>query len=182
MNADFYRRIFSLLATLLFLGACANRPDTVAEQQHRIDKLAGELQKIAPNAPKDEAQHFADVAVKTAASLREQYQVNLTPWLHNIEVNSDLKSRGLCFHYARDMAKTLQPVTAPYWQLHFVQAKPKQILEHNAVVVTAKGEPWHTGIVLDGWRNAGVLFFGPVLTDKYPWQLKVTAKSYPANQ
>jgi hypothetical protein len=173
MNPDFFRRSFLLLATVLFLSACANRPDTDTEQKLRIEKLAGELQKLAPDAPKKEAQHFADVAVKTSASLREQYQVDMTPWLHNIEVNSGLKPRGLCFHYARDLAKNLQPLTAPHWQLYFVQARAKKLTEHNAIVITAKGESWETGIVLDGWRHAGVLYFGPVAKDKYPWQLKV---------
>jgi len=172
MNPDFFRRTIFLMAALLFLSACANRPDTDGEQKLRIEKLASELQKIAPAATDNEAKKFATEAVKTAASLRDQYQINLMPWLHNTEVNSGLKPRGLCFHYARDLAKNLQPITAPHWQLHFVQARAKKITEHNAIVITAKGESWETGIVLDGWRHAGVLYFGPVATDKYPWQLK----------
>lgn len=172
MHHDVFRYPIFLLAVLC-LCSCANKPDTDAEQEARIKTLARQLQALTPDATEREAMKFAGTAVKSAANLRTEYRVNLIPWLHNIEVNSGIKPRGLCFHYARDLAKTLQTASAPHWQLHFVQARAKQMLEHNAIVVTAKGQSWDTGIVLDGWRNAGVLYFGPVLQDKYPWKLKV---------
>ncbi len=157
---------------VFLLCGCAHQQDNPIEQQTRIAALTVELQKLSPDADKKEAQHFASVAVHTTANLREQYQVNMTPWIHNIEVNSGIKPRGLCFHYTNDLAVKLQPLAPPHWQLHLVQAKPKQLLEHNAIVITGAGEPWQSGIVLDGWRDSGVLYFAPVMEDKYPWQLK----------
>lgn len=154
------------------LSGCAHQPDNQAEQQTRIATLANALQTLSPDASTQEARNFASVAVYTAANLREQYQTNMTPWVHNIEVNSGIKSRGLCFHYADDLAEKLQPLVSPHWQLHFVQARPKHLLEHNAIVITGTGKPWQSGIVLDGWRNSGALYFEPVMEDKYPWQFK----------
>jgi hypothetical protein len=165
-------RTFFLLLFCCALIACAHRPDAQDEQQQRINALARELGMMAPAAPQQDAQHLATAAVTTAARLRAQYGVTLAPWLHNVEVNTGTKPRGLCFHYAHDLYEALQPQVAPYWQVQFVQAKPKEILEHNAIVITARGKPWDTGIVLDGWRNAGVLYYGPVTADKYPWQPK----------
>lgn len=161
-----------LVLLLILLCSCAHRLDTPDEQQARINRLSIELQQLSPTAPPDQAQQLAALAVATAADLREQYGVRLTPWVHNIEVNSGTRSRGLCFHYAKDLAKTLQPAVEPYWQIHHVWARPQQPLEHNAIVISAPDAPWDSGIVLDAWRNAGVLYFGAVQTDKYPWQLK----------
>jgi hypothetical protein len=182
MNSRPYSRYalpFALLLICILSGGCAYQTDSEPQQKARINTLAAELQALSPSADPREAEHFADVAVITAANLREQYQVTMAPWIHNMEVNAGKKPRGLCFHYAKDMAAALQPLAAPDWQLYFVQAKPKEILEHNAVVVTAKGKPWQSGIVLDGWRHSGVLYFGPVMEDRYPWQLKSRISKIP---
>ena len=169
-------KIFIVLIACVLSG-CAHQPDNQAEQQARIAALTLELQKLSPDADKKAAQHFASVAVNTAADLRQQYHVNMAPWIHNIAVNSGIKPRGLCFHYANDLGIKLQPIAKPHWQLYSVQANPKQLLEHNAVVITGAGKPWQSGIVLDGWRDSGVLYFAPVLKDRYPWQLKNNLKN-----
>ena len=164
-------KIFVFLIGCLLSG-CAHQPDNSVEQQTRIATLATVLRTLSPDASGQEARNFASVAINTAANLREQYQVSAAPWIHNIEVNSGIKPRGLCFHYANDLAIKLKPLTSPHWQLYLVQAKPKQLLEHNAIVIAGTGKPWQSGIVLDGWRDSGVLYFAPVMQDKYPWQLK----------
>lgn len=167
-----HNRKFLCLLLVLVVAGCAHRPETADEQQARIDGLAQELRRLSPQATPQAARHFATVAVDTSADLREQYGVRFTPWVHNMEVNSGTRPRGLCYHYAKDLAQVLAPIAAPYWEVQFIHAKPKKPLEHNAIVVTAPGATWDSGIVLDGWRNAGVLYFGKVPGDKYPWQFK----------
>lgn len=170
MNAS--KDWLAVVFAITLLGGCAHQPETVAEQQARIHVLTNDLHTMSPGADARKTQQFAATAVNTAARLRDQYGVRFTPWMHNIEVNSGTKTRGLCFHYAKDLAAALQPLAAPDWQLYIVQANPDGILEHNAIVVVDKGKPWDSGIVLDGWRDAGILYFGPVPQDRYPWQLK----------
>lgn len=162
---------FLLIFTLLSNG-CAHRTEDFSEKTQRTNNLSAILQQLAPNSTPQAAQHLAQVAVNTASQLRENYDVTLAPWLHNIEVNSGIKQRGLCYQYAKDLAAAVQPALAPYWQMYRVQARPKQLLEHNAIVIVGNGQPWQSGIVLDAWRNAGVLYFGTVTKDQYPWQLK----------
>lgn len=169
-------RFFALTVCWIVASGCAHRLDTTDEQTQRTHALATELHQLAPNSTPQAAQQLAKTAVEHAVQLRQQYGVTLAPWLHNIEVNSGIKSRGLCFHYANDLAAAIQPQLAPYWQMYRVQARPKQLLEHNAIVITRRGQPWQNGIVLDAWRNAGVLYFGDVTADKYPWQLKKSAQ------
>ena len=173
------RRNSTAICLLLFflLYGCAHPKDSSTEQQIRIATLAAALHALSPDASEQESRDFASVAINTAANLREQYQVSAAPWIHNIEVNSGIKPRGLCFHYANDLAIKLVPLTSPHWQLYLVQAKPKQLLEHNAIVIAGTEKPWQSGIVLDGWRDSGVLYFAPVMQDKYPWQLKNKIKN-----
>lgn len=170
----FGRTLF--LSCALLLTGCAHRIENTSEKTQRIDHLRATLQQLAPTSTPQAAQQLAEVTVDTSEQLRKNYGVTLAPWLHNIEVNSGTKQRGLCYHYAKDLSAAIQPFLAPYWQLYRVQAHPKQLLEHNAIVITGKDQPWQSGIVLDAWRNAGVLYFGAVTEDKYPWQLKRNKK------
>lgn len=162
------RFVLVLLACLL--AGCAHQPESPLAQQARIERLSAALQGLSPAVTASEADGFARVAVERAAGLREDYGVRLTPWMHNVEVNSGTRSRGLCFHYARDLAAALEPLPAPHLQIHRIQANRNGLTEHNALAITARGAAWDSGLVLDAWRHAGVLYFGPVRGDRYPWQ------------
>jgi hypothetical protein len=155
----------------VWLVGCATSPETMSEKAMRIEQLTHELKQLSPYVETQEASQLAEVAVNTAAQLREQYGVRLTPWLHNVEVYWGAKERGYCYQYAKDMYAALKKVPLQHLQLHFIQAHRDEMLEHNALSVTASGQSWDTGIVLDAWRNAGVLVFVPVKEDKYPWKL-----------
>ena len=164
-------RYFLLVSVSVLLGACANAPESISEKQLRMIELTHDLQALSPQVQPKEARQLAEVAVNTAAQLREQYQVSLTPWLHNVEVYWGVKERGYCYQYARDLYDALIKVPAPHLQLHFIRAYDDEMLEHNALSVTIKEKPWNSGLVLDAWRDAGVLVFTPVKTDQYPWIL-----------
>lgn len=163
------RLLIVLLSVLLV--ACAGTPETASEKESRIRELTHALQDLSPQVQHREAQQLAEVAVNTAAHLREQYQVSLTPWLHNVEVYWGTKERGYCYQYAKDLHAALVKVPMPNLELHYIRAHDGEMLEHNALSVTLKGQPWNSGLVLDAWRDAGVLVFVPVKEDKYPWKL-----------
>lgn len=158
------------LLTLITLSGCAHKIDTPAEQTQRIAALQQQLLLLNPDANPQAAQRFAETAVTRCVELREEYGVRLTPWMHNVEVNSGTRPRGLCYHWADDLRDVLRPLASPYWSVYKIKAKPKTPREHNALSVTKLGDDWQNGIVLDGWRNAGVLYTGPVKGDKYPWE------------
>ena len=164
-------RWLCLVGLSVFLVSCASMPESVPARDTRVEQLTKALQTLSPQVEKREAQQLATVAVSTAAQLREKYGVSLTPWLHNVEVYWGLKERGYCYHYQQDLYAALKKVNTPHLQLHYIRALPKEHFEHNALSVTAKGAAWDSGLVLDAWRNAGVLVFAPVKEDKYPWQL-----------
>jgi hypothetical protein len=164
-------RYFFLVCMSVLLVSCANGPESLSEKQLRVTDLTHALQKLSPQVQPQEAQQLAEVAVNTAAQLREHYQVSLTPWLHNVEVYWGTKDRGYCYQYARDLHAALINIPTPHLQLHYIRAYDGETFEHNALSVTLKGQSWNSGLVLDAWREAGVLVFIPVKEDKYPWKL-----------
>ena len=108
-------------------------------------------------------------AHRAASELGRRYQPVGPPQFHNFLVNTGLKKRGLCHHWARDLGSQLAVLKLRTLQLRWGIARRGTLREHNAVVVTARGQPFERGIVLDAWRHSGRLFAGPVAGDKYPW-------------
>ncbi len=54
--------------------------------------------------------------------------------------------------------------------LHWAESGAGRSGEHNVLVVTAKGQPFEQGIILDNWRNGGHLLYGPATLDpEYRW-------------
>jgi hypothetical protein len=53
--------------------------------------------------------------------------------------------------------------------LHLTSSRRATLLEHNGIVVTAKGQSFEDGIVLDPWRKGGRLAWAKVAEDRYPW-------------
>ncbi|VGO22075.1 hypothetical protein [Pontiella sulfatireligans] len=54
-------------------------------------------------------------------------------------------------------------------EVHWAFARAGTMREHNAVVITAWGHLFETGIVLDAWRRSGKLYWNHVGADRYPW-------------
>lgn len=112
---------------------------------------------------------MADCAYLTSRQLARDYRVVGPPLFHNFLVNIGVRQRGLCFQWARDLFAKLQQIPLRTLELRWGAARAGTWREHNCVVVTAKGQPFETGIVLDAWRHSGRLFWSPVKTDHYPW-------------
>ena len=55
-------------------------------------------------------------------------------------------------------------------ELHWAESGPNTGAEHNVIVVTAKGQPFGEGILLDLWRYSGTLVWTHVGMDPdYRW-------------
>ena len=156
-------------AISLFLGASVAPRSTLAAQP-QAEVLAGQLTALSRSVAPAEAQRLAAAAHSTSADLAARYRPVGPPQLHNFLVNSGVKKRGLCHHWARDLGESLAQLKLRTLVLRWGIARAGTLREHNAVVVTARGQPFSEGIVLDAWRHSGRLFSGSVATDKYPWR------------
>ena len=85
-------------------------------------------------------------------------------------INTGLKERGLCFEYADDLSAKLESLHLRTLAVRRGVASSNTWLENNCLVLTAPGQPFDQGIVLDAWRYEGRLYWGGVKEDKkYPW-------------
>jgi hypothetical protein len=131
--------------------------------------LAGHLEALSPTVASAEAALAAETACSYSVELAKEYRVVRPAILHNVLVNLGLRKRGLCFQWADDLSAKLQSLQLRTLQLHRGVARLETRREHSSVVLTAPGQPFDEGIVLDAWRHSGRLYWGGVKQDHYPW-------------
>ncbi len=155
-----------LTVCLLLAAGCASPPPTNTS----APKLAQRLRALSPSVAPAEATLAAETAHAYSLELADEYRVVRPAILHNMLVNVGLRQRGLCFQWADDLSAKLQSLHLQTLQLHRAVARLDTRREHNAVVLTACGQPFDQGIVLDAWRHSGRLYWGDLAQDKYPWR------------
>lgn len=137
----------------------------------RIAALSAALNQLGPGTNPAEAARIARAAVLYPMHLANEYRLVSPPLLHNTLVNSGLRPRGLCREWTEDLLDHLAALDLRSFDLYWgVAHKGSYYGEHSSVIVTAKGQPFEEGIVLDGWRDSGRLYWGRVREDRYPWQ------------
>ena len=140
--------------------------------QEKVKQLEQVLVALSETVDKTEAMKVAETAVRESAVLAEEYQLVRPAVAHNVLIVLGLKDRGLCYHWTEDLMKRLQTLNLKSLQLYWgVAHRGSELREHNCVVVTAKGQSFFNGIVLDPWRNSGNLFWAGVTKDSYPWKM-----------
>ena len=136
----------------------------------KIKALQNDIRALNRQANMLEARQIAETAVTYSKDLAEEYDLVRPAVLHNVFVRMGFKNRGLCYHWTEDLIKRLQALNLKTYQLHWAVAyRGSELREHNSVVVTARGEAFEKGMVLDPWRNSGDLYWALIQTDSYPW-------------
>lgn len=162
----------SILFVFIFLAGCSSKaPVSSSQMQQRIQSLYALLVKLDRKIDPREAMDLAGSSVTYTQSLAQEYKVVSPPIFHNLLVNAGIKKRGLCFEWCDDLCRYLHNRNYKSFDLHPAGSSIGDYWhEHNALVITAKGQPFSEGIILDGWRNSGELFFAPVHEDRnYDW-------------
>jgi hypothetical protein len=173
-------RLFpALLMGLVLIGltGCVHVPPPATEAQ--IRSLQTALVGLNPGVAEEDATIVAALAYDYPRELARQYHLVRPPLWHNLLINLHLKKRGLCYHWAEDLAVKLQSTGTGSLELHWGVARAGSWREHNTVVVTAPDQPFNTGIILDPWRHSGELFWGAVTNDTYPWREEVLLTTAP---
>jgi hypothetical protein len=101
----------------------------------------------------------------TARKLARDYHVVLNPEFQAFLVNVGARRRGWCGHWAQDIGTRLKELKPRTLVLHWGVAYDHTSSENNCLVITARNQPFQDGIILDGWRRAGRLFWCPVIKD-----------------
>jgi hypothetical protein len=175
-----------LTALFVIFGAWA-RP-ALGDQQHppvsfqvqksdlaKAEKLAGQLASLSPRVNREEATLLAQCAFATVSKLRREYRMFGTPIFNNFLVYHGLRKRGYCYQWSEDLLIALDALRLKSVELHWGEHDPGTWRENNCIVVTAKGQPFNRGIMLECWRHLGHLHFGLIASS---WETYVENSSY----
>jgi hypothetical protein len=136
-----------------------------AKDERSIRDLTKALVALAPDVDPAEAQSLSLTAHTTARKLARDYHVVLNPEFTVFLVNIGKRKRGWCGHWAQDIGAQLKELNLKTLVLHWGVAFDKTSSENNCIVVTARNQRFEDGIIIDGWRRAGRLFWCPVIKD-----------------
>ena len=169
-----FLRFFAFLG-LVALAACGTpRPDGPPPPGTARDvaRLEQAILALGPEVDPEEAHRAARISYEHTHRLALEYQITDPPIIHNTKVNMGVKPRGLCWHWAKDMETRLKQEDFQTLDLHraIANAKNPILLEHSTVIISRGGDTMYDGIVLDPWREGGVLFWSPTRDDhRYTW-------------
>ena len=136
-----------------------------AGDERSINDLGKALVALAPDVDPGEAELLSMTAHTTARSLKREYRIVLNPEFQNFLINIGVRQRGYCAHWTRDIGTRLKELRLKTLVLHWGAAYAGTTGEDNCLVVTARNQPFQNGIILDGWRRAGRLFWCAVRKD-----------------
>lgn len=168
--------LMSVLAVLLVAGCGVGSPDGPPRaEQAEIAELAGALRALGPDVDPEEASRAAQIAYTYTHQLALEYQITDPPLIHNMKVNHGLRRRGLCWHWADDMEARLKQENFRTLTLRraIANADNPFRIDHSTVIISRIGDGMFDGIVIDPWRQGGVLYWSPTRADtRYNWRAR----------
>jgi hypothetical protein len=133
--------------------------------------LRTRIAALSPTVSPDEARRVAYTAYMTGLQLRSEWRVVWLPGVQNFLVNMGARKGGLCFQWATELVVRLDALKLQTLELHWAESFANTNGEHNVIVVTARGQAFEKGILLDNWRYSGHLVWTQVATDpEYHWR------------
>jgi hypothetical protein len=133
--------------------------------------LERDLLALDGRTDRTEAGRVARTAVETSRRLAEVYRVVPPAYFHNLLIQAGIRERGLCYHWTEDLLRPLLALRLESYDLYWgVAYRGSDLREHNSVVITARGQAFSDGLVLDPWRHAGELYWAVAGRDEYPWE------------
>ncbi len=166
-------RLARLLAALalLIVAACGAPPAPDQPDRRDIDALTARLVSLGPEIDPEEAARMARISYEYPLQLRREYGVTDPPLIHNTKVNMGLRPRGLCFQWADDLEARLRQENFRTFAFHRAIANADTLrIDHSVLIVSRVGDDMYQGVVLDGWRNGGNLYWSRTTEDeRYDW-------------
>lgn len=151
---------------VLIFAVAASANAVFAQDEKSIAGLRDALIALSPRTvDPSEAALMSEIAHRTSRQCAKDYGVHGDPAIHNYLIHIGARKKGICADYTRDIGAKLKELRFKTLVLHWGAAWPKESDENNALVVTAQNQPFLDGIVLDGWRRAGRLFWCKVKDD-----------------
>jgi hypothetical protein len=133
--------------------------------------LRARLVALSPSVNPEEARRVAYIAYTTGRELAAKWKMGSSPTMHSFLINIGLKKGGYCYQFATELLLRLDAEKMKTLEFHWAESDPQTDTEHNVIAVTARGQPFEQGIMLDNWRRSGHLLWGPLDGDpSHTWQ------------
>src|SRR5437762_3624827 len=132
----------------------------------KAEELANQLASLSRRVDPNEATLVAQCAFSTVARLRQEYRMFGTPIFNNFLVYHGLRKRGYCYQWSEDLLVALDTLKLKTLELHWAESYAGTYRENNCLVVTAKGQPFDRGMILECWRHFGHLRWNLVPSDE----------------
>src|SRR5438874_3347639 len=136
------------------------------DESPNAQKLASNIAALSPSVDRNEARLLAESSYATVSRLRQQYRMFGTPIFNNFLVYHGFRKRGYCYQWTEDLLLALDALKLKTLELHWGEAYADTYRENNCLVVTAKGQPFERGMILEAWRHFGHLRWNLVLSDE----------------
>lgn len=158
--------VFSVWTSIV--AAEQQRPDFEVSKKDsaKAGALANQLAALSRRVDPNEAKLLADFSYATVTRLRREYRMFGTPIFNNFLVYHGLRKRGYCYQWTEDLLLALDTLKLKTLELHWGDAYRGTWRENNCLVVTAKGQPFDRGMILECWRHFGHLRWNLVLSDE----------------
>jgi len=171
------RLLCACTVILLLLGGCAGQTPQLElpleVEQQRLSDLNLAILALGDGVDAGEARRAAKIAIDYSRQLAREYEITGSALAHNIKVNLGIKQRGLCVDWTRDLLARMKQEEFHSLDLHWAIANYETLfrLEHSTLVISARGNSLHQGLILDPWRNSGHLYWASTLGDPgYQWK------------
>jgi hypothetical protein len=174
---------FAVSSAIVSAGQQRPHFDVPAKDSAKADELANHLAQLSRRVDPKEAKLLAECAYATVTRLRQEYRPFGTPIFNNFLVYHGLKRRGYCYQWSEDLLLALDQLKLKTLELHWGDTYRDTWRENNCLVVTAKGQPFDRGMILECWRHFGHLRWNLVPSDQDPycenaeWAAKVRARA-----
>jgi hypothetical protein len=142
---------------IIAFGLCVSA--VWAKDEKSIKKLRDALVALAPDVDPAEADLLSVTAHTASRDCAREYHLAWSPIFQNFLIHMGKRERGWCGHYARDIGERLKALRLKTLVLHWGAAFAGTQDESNCLVVTARNQHFEGGLVIDGWRNGGRLFW-----------------------
>lgn len=168
--------IFALAAPLALAGYAspaqgAPRGELVLASSAEDPALTAQLRALSPTVNPEEARRVAYISYTTGLELARKWEMGSSPTMHSFLINIGVKKGGYCYQFATELLLRLDAQKLKTLELHWGESDAGTDTEHNVIVVTARGQPFAQGIMLDNWRRSGRLLWGPLDGDRdHAWQ------------
>ena len=162
--------IFALVAPLAFAAFAPSaearpRNELVLAASAEDPVLRARLVALSPSVNPEEARRVAFIAYTTGRELAYKWEMGSSPTFHSFLINIGAKKAGYCHQFATELLLRLDAQQLQTLELHWGESDAGTDTEHNVIVVTARGQPFAQGIMLDNWRRSGRLLWGPLHGD-----------------